>query len=341
MADTKTTAAKTAEIALPGEQIVWLSLSDVDADYGWNGRSGAWEKDDAGDKDDDEAGEKGDFSNNVSFPKFKSSIAVEGQDTPMFCRQALKAGGKVRLVSGFRRHRAISELASEKREGSNPAFRGLLKVIVREMNDAQARAMNIRENVARSSLRKADLAWSILDLAKTGETDSSIALTIGKSQPYVSKLHVIATKLQPKVLKMWRDANHKITVNQIEKISEMQNQEELLVAALSGSDGEEGGESTRGPDGWKVTKKKEAEKIGHMLGRLAARDVIDVAGVSADSIVDVLIEFPPKYYKSPPKDQKPVRNKCIRACEKGITEGVAAEKKAMLEEVGSGVDEEE
>jgi hypothetical protein len=314
---------------------VLLSVDDIEIDNAWNARSGNW----AEDSSDEDAGKAA--VDGSSFPGLVLGLATDGQDTPGYCRQPSKAGGKVRLVSGFRRARAITQLRDEVKAGTrvdvanNPAMRGMMKVVVRNMTEAQARAMNIRENVLRSSLHKADLAWAIKTMAgNDGETDSSIALTIGKSQPYVTALHNIANKLTPKVFEMWRNANRVVTIKQITGVSEVQKdrQEEEMVRVMKG-DPEPGVESRRGPDGWIVSKKEYSEELGVMFGRLWARGIVKVPAEKAGDIVECLVKFPKKFEDYKANKQNSIRGGCVKGFERGLAKGLELEKAAIAEGV--------
>jgi len=171
-----------------------------------------------------------------SLESLGRSIQAKGQDTPVDVRpnpDARTASAKpYSLVTGFRRYAAISKCA-ETDAILNPTIR---IAIHKGMTEQEARELNMRENTARDSLGGADLAFGIAKLRKElakgdkgDDTGTAIAASLGKSQPYVSKLIRIMTRLdkvktvdgKEDVLNHWRvNSVNRLTVDTMKGIAD-------------------------------------------------------------------------------------------------------------------------
>lgn len=141
------------------------------------------------------------------FEGLKQSIKDHGQKEAALVRvvtdgATLSGAGTDRpfeLVCGFRRHRAIWELA---REGGFPA---VLRCKVKELNAYQARLENGLENHNRKNLKASDQAFLVNELReKHGKSTTEIARALGLSDVYIKRLVRIFT-LPPVVLEHWRN----------------------------------------------------------------------------------------------------------------------------------------
>jgi len=355
----------------PEEKVLLMHVSDVQADFAWNARSGEWWKD----VDEEEKlleepktengsaetakpkkGKAPRVDDRTNFGRLRKSILETGtNEQPVLCRQPAKVGGKPRLVCGFMRYRAVSDLARDaKNGGPTDAQRGLIRVVVREMNDQQARISNIRENTSRDDLKGPDLCWSVGETIKQyGFSDTTLAASLGKSQGYVSKLHRIYDRLSPKVLDMWRNAPIPVTIDQI------QSQVIMMIGKNADPDNIPNEEdqldyfkrvleerlhpgSGRGPDGWMETKIKAATELGELLGLLQGAGIIKVVENDSAITVTTAISLPPKYKKLELKKKSRFEKSFIAAFDSGVEAGLlkAQEQEDELEEDDEDIEEE-
>jgi ParB/RepB/Spo0J family partition protein len=253
---------------------VHILLSDIHADSTWNARSGKWQDTKAGGPDDEDTG----------FAGLVESIRARGLDDaivlrPMSCVQnkAHQSKQKYALVAGFRRFAAVSLLAKEAKS-KNPD----VKAEIRELNDLEARSLNIRENTARDNLSAQDLAWAIHDMITAGATTKGICSEMNKSQPYVDKLARIMSDIDAKVLAKWRNGAISIPVANMYNLAvncprERQSEEfEKLVQgrSLAGAGKGKGGGKGKG----KLVKNlmTRAHDLGQLLGSLEREEHISL-----------------------------------------------------------------
>lgn len=278
------------------ENVMPIAIALILADYAWNCRSGAWEKDvnpDTG----------------SGYEALKASIASDGVKTPVVVRPLKNKdgspNGKYSLVSGFRRFKAVTELKQE-----------TIPCLVRDLNDADARLENIRENTAREDLKGADLAYAILEVAKQNVSDLEIAKKIGKSQPYVSKLHSIMTDVLPKLVKAWRESTVDITVSQMYVLSRLpkDRQEEEFNKYVKGREAAETKDDGKKNKKLEVLKKK-AYDYGFVLGCLARLSYVGKVADDWEEMSGSIIDIPSKFVA---RQRRSVGN----AMEKGYTDGM-------------------
>lgn len=265
------------------EQIVILTLKDINADFAWNARSGNWLADE-GTPDDENSGEH-------TFAGLVKSIKSRGQDTAIVVRPK---GKKYEVTAGFRRFAALSAIA---KETNNPAYP--VKAIIKNQNDVEARAENIRENTARDDLKGPDLAWSLHELFKlqtaagAAPTDSALAEEIGKSQPYVSKLLRIMKGVTTKVTDQWRASKVAISINEMAGLvgKPKAEQEEEFKRLVDSKGGAAGGQGAGGGQGaWLDAAKKKAAGLGELIGRLSKNDLIDDSNLDFDVSLDYMMK---------------------------------------------------
>lgn len=343
------------------EKILFLDVRQIHADYDWNSRSGAFwldiEKTAEPPAEDTEKPKKSKKKEKVSdhgdWTAFMNSILETGTNVePIICRPPSKAGGKVRVVAGFRRFRAVLEHGETAGfNGPTEAQRGLVRAVVRDMTDQEARLVNGIENIAREDISGPDLCAFVGDLVKSFKlNDSAIASKIGKSQPYVSKLHRFydALTVAPGLLEKWRTSPIKLTNDQMEK--------EVLMLSLKPEDrpspdqlvdnfervlAEKAGKSpdgTRGKDGWIETKKTEAHDLGALLGLLKELGHITIVSTNPTDFLWECVELPSGFTKKEPKEQKRIERAIVGAFNDGVDAGMKA---ASEEEEDEGEEEED
>lgn len=359
---TATPSSKTNNGTVPMEEkILFLDVRQIHADYDWNSRSGAFWLDrektvEVPPAEESEKPKKSKKKEKITehgdWDAFMNSILETGTNVePIICRPPAKAGGKVRVVAGFRRFRAVLEIG-EKADFGGPteAQRGLVRVVVREMTDQEARLVNGIENIAREDISGPDLCAFIGDLVKSFKlNDSSISSKIGKSQPYVSKLHRFydALSAAPGLLEKWRTSPIKLTNDQMEKEvlmmslpPEKRPAPDQLIENFERVLADKGGSSPtgRGKDGWIETKKTEAHDLGALLGLLKELGHITILTDNPTEFLWECVDLPSGFSKKEPKDQKRIERAIVGAFNDGVDAGMKA---ANEEEEGDEEEEEE
>lgn len=181
-----------------------LRLDEIDAKSYKNSRSGGWLEGSGAEEDND-------------FKGLCESIEARGQDEPITVRPHGK-GKKLQLVAGFRRYAAHKKLGKE-----------TIKAFIRELDDNEARALNIRENTARNDLSGPDLAWAVWDLYKGYQaqkrpiTAQALAAEIGRNQSYVNSLINIMSKLPGDVTDHWRASEKQLPVKAMSKLADLKD----------------------------------------------------------------------------------------------------------------------
>jgi ParB/RepB/Spo0J family partition protein len=257
------------------EQIIVIPIKDIVIDRQWNGRSGDY-KADSGDEEQH------------TFIDLVRAIQVNGQDTPVTLRQY---NNKLYLTAGFRRCDAILHIAQVTGE-KNPT----VKAIIKNLDETQARALNIRENTGREDLKPPDLAWALWDLAllykKNGKKVVSVDISgeIGKSQPYVSRLLKIMEFVKPSITKAWRESNIAYSVDELYKIATIPKTEQDAAwnALISGK---EEGSNDKGPNSWVKTARNKASSIAELLGKLERQKLIDTSGLDFQTHIELLVKI--------------------------------------------------
>lgn len=184
-------------------------LSDIVADEKFNAR-----KDYSGkDARDKEARQ--------TLEELASTIERDGQMQPVLVRKL--PNGKLSLIYGFRRYRALQILAGEREDSSGKKWKartpngfsgpGLIRYQVFDGDERDAILMNLTENMARNDL----LPWELADRIKLIKDEyemsgTEIGQRVGKSKSYVDNLLRIAEKVHPDILKAWRDPKRSKTL---------------------------------------------------------------------------------------------------------------------------------
>lgn len=300
---------KASGVSYSDDKVLRLPLKDILAPLDWNVRSGDWTAD-SGSGEAEEGGHE--------FKELKASIAQKGQDNPITVRPR---GKKFEIVEGFRRFIAISQLADEAKDKD-----ATIRAIVRDLNDIEARSLNLRENFSREDVNAPDAAFGIHDLykmrkAEGGQPSSvSIASEVGLNQSYVALLIRIMEGLTTKLANAWRKSKVAVSLKDMDRIAKLDKaeQEAAYDKIVKNKDA-----STKGKGSWIDTYKKEAAKIGALIGRLELNELIDAESLRFETHIDVL--FPTLAKKKPTAPQK-------RAIAKAAEEAWTAAKSGEDEE---------
>lgn len=157
------------------------------------------------------------------------------------------------LVAGFRRVEAARMAGVE-------SVRALVLDLPKEKAQAQARVLNLVENVHRDQLRPAELSYQLLKLQKEEEslpTMSDLAAFVGLSQPYVSKLVKIAQKLvYTPVVAAWKNDLLPVTEADVFASAESKDRQRELWEARERAKKEGESAPVEGDDTEKKRKKK-------------------------------------------------------------------------------------
>lgn len=241
------------------DKIQEILISKVHADYDWNSRFG----------DPAAQGDSGGELPENEFAALVESIRSRGQDVAILVRPK---GQGFAVVAGFRRYAAISKIAEEAKSKDTT-----IKCIVRELNEIEAKSLNIRENTARKQLGAADLMVSLGELkdlyekAKASVTISALADEVGVGRPYASKLLSIREKVMPKFVKLWREGQVEIAVNTMEALAKLdkgEQQERQWAEVVKKEGGRGAGGGRKDKKAWLEGAEKEAVKVGTFLGTL-------------------------------------------------------------------------
>lgn len=270
----------TAKVVL--DKIVELPLNKVHADFEWNSRYG-------------NPAEQGDSGGELAENEFASlveSIRSRGQDTAIIVRP--KGQGHA-VVAGFRRYAALQKIAEDAKDKNLT-----IKCIIRELNEVEAKSLNIRENAARKQLGPADLMVSLGELKdlyeknKASVTVSALADEVGVGRPYASKLLNIRDKVDPKFVKLWREGKAEIAVNKMEALAkldkgEQQNREWADNIATAGGRGAGGGRKDK--KAWLESAERQAIKIGIFLGELEHLEKISTENLDFKKDLELLVDM--------------------------------------------------
>lgn len=253
------------------EKIVEIPLSKIHADFEWNCRRIAGEE---------ETSTEGNEQGN-EFKGLVESLKARGQDQAVIVRPR---GQGYALVVGFRRFKAMQTIATE--EGTLKT--ATIKAVIRELNDVEAKSLNIRENTARKDLLPTDLCRALVDLKalyekhKGAPTVTALADEVGIGRPYASKLFAIAEKAHPKVLQQWYETPAAIGVVKMTEVIKHDKNEgngarqaqalaELLPTAGRGKGG--------GRKAWLKGAENECKRVGTFLGTLERKGLIDTSNL--------------------------------------------------------------
>ena len=281
---------ETAQVRTPPEEKV-LHVGQVDADYGWNcrlesrTRSEGPSPDMSVDGDPDEPGIEG----------FAGGLEAVGQEVPADVRPhplgedaPPDPDGKPRpysLVVGFRRYSASAWLEEHGRSVKylQP---GQLRVRVHHaLTEAQARQMNVGENVARKNLTTPDLVYAVRELLKVDPalTGVRLATMYGKSETYMTNVLKVAAKVREGTFRRWRESLTKpLPIVELSRVADCiaSEQEDAYQLALDAY------EHKRGPSddkAWYKSALRKARDAGTMLGRAQQRGLLTL---NTDAVLD-------------------------------------------------------
>lgn len=208
---TTTNGTKSAPNLFPEDEIKHVPLGDIFVDTDWNNRSVALTLSQA----------EGSESKAGGLDALKTGIYYDGQDEPIVLRRTDGEGFYKKavkqpfaLVAGFRRYEAIRQLnadeagvkvrADEKKTVVPNTANGTIRAIVRKLTEAEAVALNLRENTQRNDLTTPDLVNGAVKLAYIHQRDAKqIASTLGISPSYAAQLLRIGSVKQ-EILTHWR-----------------------------------------------------------------------------------------------------------------------------------------
>lgn len=266
----------------PLGSLVRIPISAILVDFDWNERTGA---DSLAFRDAD--GTEG-------LRGVAESMATDGQDMPVFVRKNADPSSRAKhpyaLVAGFRRLAALRLLVSERRkphgvDGWDPKKPTVL-AIVRELSESDARALNLRENVARENLAPPDVGHALYmhKLATLAEkrawSAEMAARKFGLGEGRVSTFIAIFEQVDPPLTDAWRTAPVQLSVKEMRAICEFprdnqkaEYQKAVLARARNAKYGRDG---TRGSGNGKGKRDfdaldgalRRAERVGLVLGEM-------------------------------------------------------------------------
>ena len=108
--------------------------------------------------------------------RIADSIQRHGLIQPILVRPIKHPAYDYRIVYGERRYRAHKRLGLR-----------TIKAIVREMEDSEAKDLQLLENVQRKDLSDIELAWEFNKRIEKGHTHEQISKIIGKTKSYVTQ----------------------------------------------------------------------------------------------------------------------------------------------------------
>jgi ParB/RepB/Spo0J family partition protein len=260
------------EIAKVKEEAKYIPLAQITADYEWNCRQGKWQ--------DEPRPEEGKDAPAGSYWSLYNSLQAVGQDDPVVVRPTGKDKKPYELVAGFRRFHAIGKIAEAgvnipKAPGS-PKDPHIL-VIIRNLTDAESKALNLRENLERKGIRTADTAKHVFELSeKHGMPATEIATKIGMGNSNTSQMLRIMKGLSAPLAKRWQDdpTLDIISLDALEKIAQKgKGEQETEVNKVISAKNE------KPTNQWVETAKREAAAIGTFLGNLEFLGLIDTSNL--------------------------------------------------------------
>jgi hypothetical protein len=321
-------------------EIRGVPLADIFVDADWNARSFANVTGPDMKSDDKDA--KG-------F-EIKESIRVKGQDTPVVIAPSILgksfAGKDIKqpyqLVAGFCRYAAVQTLnadefsKSEARQNGHPVVPntpdGTIRAVVRVLDPKEARSYNVRENTARKSIPVEDTVHAIREMHQVQKmTIHQIAVELGMTDSYTTKL-VRLSGLPIKILKHWREGgkikgtekeyegNVNISTEQLDTLTKIDTDRQVdayIALLLPGETTGEGDNDNQ----WIEAGKKNAKKLGFMLGALQRLEFLEV---NADTAAWAAVIVTGDLKVTGRKDfSKAIATKFAKAAEEGYGEGLA------------------
>lgn len=245
---------------------------------------------------------------------------------PDFGKKKGEAGRRFLGVAGFQRHDAILFTAMGRSDEvtilTDPLQGGLtpeqvkslestqptVRVFIKDLTEAQARAENLAENMQRSTLSGPDIAFGVMKLFEADPklTDTQAAIILGNNQPFVSKLRRItegtknvmvppgalyAGSKPMSLLDAWREAPKKISQNDLDAIAKKATPEEKVDTYLVKTGKKDDAVPAKpkpatGPGSWLTNAiNVNAPVVGALLGTLQRLGVITVSGRFSDEAI--------------------------------------------------------
>ena len=285
MANTPPTAAtapaKVESAATREKNVVRIPLSAVRVDHKWNARSGGWRElpeTATTEESDAEPGE-------LSLSDLAKSILLHGQDTAVFVRKNPKGTKhEFDLIAGFRRFEAL-ELNAKKGEvvpGWTSAKEPTVIAVIKEVTEAQAQALNLRENTERNGLSPADLAFRIAEIRalhkkETGAelSKSSVADLLGLSPGYTGRLITVWEAQSDEINEAWRKFKPGVPIEKGGDPLSVEKRKQLAKFPKGSVEQKAAYDDLvklrvpdDKPDAWLDSSRKQAIRVGFFLGRL-------------------------------------------------------------------------
>lgn len=267
------TTKKTAKPAIASHQSLEVPFASIHADHSWNSR-GAIDLSDGNPE-------------YTSIKELAISIAKRGQDTEIIVRPRKGAKNSYQTVAGFRRYAAFSLLDDPKWENGeyyDPSR--LVRVDCRDLDDKEAREVNLRENLSREDIDPCDKIVGVrnylAEFTKAGAeapTTTVLGQNLGISQKSASRYTSLLSKLRSEIVDKWSAARLRPSREAVEKIAELdkEKQVEAFDALIKGG-GSGGGDANGGSNRWLPAAKSAAFAAGAALATLEDAGVIRVTG---------------------------------------------------------------
>lgn len=302
------------------EKVVFIPLKDIVAETGWNSRSG--------DPNADSPEES------TSYKELFASIKASNGMNKDAIKVRPKGANKFSIVYGFSRFSVVSKLAEgyldpkEAKPTGEKVKDPVIKCIVEELDELEARAENMRENVAHRGLKASDSAFGIMELKKQflakGITPTDNALTdkIGMNQSYGNKLLTIMQKVKPAILNKWRTSPLQLSVPDMIEVSRVDHdrQQEVYDKLFEKKDSKPKTTQEKSAKAHE-SDKKTAAKWAAFLGKLEREDLIDTANLDWVKHLDFIV----KLKSDTPARRAKVAQAAEEAYQKAFTEQEAAE----------------
>lgn len=201
--------------ALPG--VFEVPLSEIHADENFNARK-------------DYSGREGETDSRQTIEELADSILRDGQLQPVLVRKNGK--GKLSLVFGFRRFRAMQQLAEGKKTPKGFAASGFIRAQTFDGTDADAACINLAENDARNELHPWERGQAYKKLKEAyAMSGPQIAQRVGKSKGYVNNLIRVFEACHPKILEAWQSGEGMFTTDEMNLLAKRTPEEQLQVLA--------------------------------------------------------------------------------------------------------------
>ncbi len=251
-----------------------IPLAEIHVDSKWNVRSGDW------------ASDNSESPNDSNFKDLMASIAKDGQDEAVTVRPRKGNVGpqKYDLVCGFRRFAAIQAITTGDKAPT-------IRAVVKNLSDAQARALNLRENTARQNLSGADLAFGVHDLVQRYKiegrkaTSVDVAAELGKNQAYIGRLMEIMARLSKPLAQKWRESKVELPYLKVHAISKLDADRQAEQWEIDFGEKKKE-DKIKGPGAWIETAMATARQFGATIGFLEAAGLIDAKGLDFEGDMD-------------------------------------------------------